>query len=38
MGDPFRIQAYRQVHEREQLDRSAAAARSGLAALDGPQP
>ncbi|WP_371772969.1 HIT family protein [Streptomyces sp. NBC_01438] len=38
VGDPFRIQADWQVHEREQLDRSAAAVRSGLAALDGAQP
>ncbi len=37
-GDPFRIQADWHAHERGQLDRSAAAVRRGLAALDGPQP
>lgn len=36
-GDPFRVQADWHTHEREQLDRSAAAVRRGLAALNGPQ-
>ncbi|WLQ42889.1 HIT family protein [Streptomyces laculatispora] len=34
-GDPFRIRSDWRVHQREQLDVSAAAVRSGLAALGG---
>ncbi|QES57149.1 HIT family protein [Streptomyces venezuelae] len=33
-GDPFRIDADWRVHERDQLDSTAAAVRGGLAALD----
>ncbi|WP_405885079.1 MULTISPECIES: HIT family protein [unclassified Streptomyces] len=33
-GDPFRIDADWRVHERDQLDVTAAAVRDGLAALD----
>lgn len=36
-GDPFRIGADWRVHEREQLDETSAAVRSGLAALDASQ-
>ncbi|MGW8884546.1 HIT family protein [Streptomyces sp. NPDC055749] len=33
-GDPFRMSADWRVHERERLDETSAAVRSGLAALD----
>ncbi|MGI3199386.1 HIT family protein [Streptomyces sp. GLT-R25] len=36
-GDPFRIDADWRVQERNQLDKTAAAVRSGLAALDAGQ-
>jgi histidine triad (HIT) family protein len=36
-GDPFRIAADWRVHERDQLDKTAAAVRGGLAALDARQ-
>ena len=36
-GDPFRIDADWRVHERDQLDKTAAAVRDGLAVLDSRQ-
>lgn len=36
-GDPFRIDADWRVQERDQLDKTAAAVRGGLAALDAGQ-